>query len=56
VRIIDPNFGKSEGAVDLGSFDVPLFRSPGSGETTPDMVGADPRKLDEAKTDTKDPK
>lgn len=56
VRIIDPNFGKSEGAVDLGSFDVPLFRSPGSGETTPDMVGADPKKIDEAKPETKDPK
>ena len=44
VRIIDPNFGKAEGAVDLGSFDVPLFRSPGAGETTPDMIGADPAK------------
>ena len=58
VRIIDPNFGKTEGAVDLGSFDVPLFRSPGSGETTPDMVGADPAKKLEPATggDTKNPK
>lgn len=42
VRMVDPSFGKNEGAVDLGSFDVPLFRSPKAGETTPDMVGADP--------------
>ena len=58
VRIIDPNFGKAEGAVDLGSFDVPLFRSPGAGETTPDMIGADPAKKLEpaAGGNTKDPK
>lgn len=42
VRMVDPSFGKSDGAVDLGGFDVPLFRSPKAGETTPDMVGADP--------------
>jgi general secretion pathway protein D len=58
VRIIDPDFGKTEGAVDLGSFDVPLFRSPGSGETTPEMIGADPaKKLEsEVPVQPKDPK
>ena len=42
VRMVDPNFGRNKGAVDLEGFDVPMFRSPKAGETTPDMVGTDP--------------
>ena len=41
LRLIDPDFRLPVGEVDLQGFQVPLYRSPGSGEVAPDRVGLD---------------
>lgn len=42
VQLVDPRHGVKVGEVNLGSFDVPLYRRAVSGETTSEMVGVDP--------------
>ncbi|MCE9595082.1 MAG: hypothetical protein K8S98_12930 [Planctomycetes bacterium] len=44
IQVVDPSFRKSTGGLDLGGFDVPLYRSPARGEVEPDAVGLDPNK------------
>ncbi len=44
VKIVDPTFESSADAVDLSGFEVPLYRSPGAGEVSPQEVGLDPLK------------
>ena len=48
LRLIDPEFGRDEGEVNLDGFDVPLYQSPGSGEADPEDVGWDPVRRAEA--------
>jgi general secretion pathway protein D len=47
VRKIDPSFGGDEGAV-LEGFDIPLYRSPESGQVDPEAVGWTPERRAEA--------
>ena len=44
MQMIDKAFGASTDQVPLDGFEVPMYRSPGSGEVTPAMVGQDPVK------------
>ena len=39
---IDPAFGADQGEIDLGSFDIPLYRAPERGEVGHEAVGIDP--------------
>jgi len=45
VQLIDPVFGKKDGAIDMRGFDLPLYRSPGAGEQSASMVGKDPAQF-----------
>lgn len=47
VRMIDPDFGADDGAVDFGSFQVPLYRPVERGEVQPDELGLDPLRREE---------
>jgi general secretion pathway protein D len=47
VRMIDPDFGADDGAVDFGSFQVPLYRPVERGEVQPDELGIDPLRREE---------
>ncbi len=47
IRVVDPEFGKSEDNV-LEGFEVPLYRSPESGAVDPEDVGWTPEKRAEA--------
>jgi len=47
VRMIDPDFGADDGAVDFGSFQVPLYRPVERGEVQPDQLGLDPLRREE---------
>jgi general secretion pathway protein D len=53
IRVIDPDFGESEGPVDMSGFNVPLYTSPQRGEVDQQEVGLDPidvnRMIDEAR-------
>lgn len=51
VRVVDPRHGASTGAIDLGSFDVPLYRRATAGETTSTMVGKDPAQATQPQND-----
>jgi hypothetical protein len=51
--MVDPNFERKEGMVDLTQFDVPLYRRPATGEITPDMIGKDPAQETKPKDDDK---
>ena len=42
VQKIDPTFGADQADIDLGSFDIPLYRAPERGEVDRDSVGIDP--------------
>jgi general secretion pathway protein D len=42
IRMIDPRFGGGAARVDLSGFDVPLYRSPKSGEVGPEAIGLPP--------------
>jgi hypothetical protein len=42
IQMIDPSFGEKQGAIDMSGFDVPLYRRPGTGETSAEMIGKDP--------------
>ncbi len=50
VRLIDPVFGDKQGEIDLRGFEVPLYRSPGSGEQSATMIGRDPKAAADAKS------
>ena len=39
IRVFDPKFGATEHGVDLSGFDVPLYRSPTTGEISSEDVG-----------------
>jgi hypothetical protein len=52
VRVVDPNFGKSDGEVDLQGFQVPLYKSPERGEVDPDAVGITPERRRELMKET----
>jgi general secretion pathway protein D len=47
LRVVDPDFGMQESAVDFGSFQVPLYRSEGGGEVDPEELGLDPLRREE---------
>ena len=47
VRMVDPDFGSSEGAIDFGSFQLPVYRADDRGEVDPQDVGLDPQKREE---------
>ena len=47
VRLIDEDFGESDGTIDFDRFQVPLYRSPQRGELNPDEVGLDPLQVEE---------
>jgi general secretion pathway protein D len=55
VRMVDPDFGSSEGAVDFGSFQVPLYRPTERGEIAPEDVGIDPLKREELLREKREP-
>lgn len=44
VQMIDEGFGRSGKATELQGFEVPMYRSPGGGEASMEMVGQDPLK------------
>ncbi|HEX6886304.1 MAG TPA: secretin N-terminal domain-containing protein, partial [Planctomycetota bacterium] len=47
VRMIDPDFGTKQGAIDFGSFQVPLYRPAERGEVDPQELGLDPLRREE---------
>lgn len=47
VRMIDPDFGVNDSAIDFGSFQVPLYRAAEGGEVDPESVGLDPLRREE---------
>jgi general secretion pathway protein D len=47
LRLIDPDFGTKEGAIDFGSFQVPLYRPSQRGEVDPGELGLDPLRREE---------
>lgn len=47
VRMIDPDFGVMDSAIDFGSFQVPLYRGAEGGEVDPSSVGLDPLRREE---------
>ena len=46
-HMVDPDFGASEGMVDFGSFQLPLYRQTTHGEVDPEELGLDPLKREE---------
>lgn len=58
LKRIDPNFQRAGDQVDLSPFELPLYRSPRSGNVTPAEVGLDPQKqnelIEDARTDDTD--
>jgi len=47
VKIIDPNFQSSGDQVDLSPFELPLYRSPSTGNVKPSEIGLDPQEQNE---------
>ena len=47
VRMIDPDFGSDDGAVDFGSFQVPLYQPAARGEVDPEELGLDPLRREQ---------
>jgi general secretion pathway protein D len=47
VRMIDPDFGSSEDAIDFGSFQMPRYRAEERGEVDPEDLGLDPVRREE---------
>jgi hypothetical protein len=47
VRMVDPDFGARENAIDFGSFQVPLYRPSEHGEVPPEEIGLDPLRREE---------
>jgi hypothetical protein len=45
--MVDPDFGDSSGAVDFGSFLLPLYRPGEHGEVAPEDLGLDPLRREE---------
>jgi general secretion pathway protein D len=54
VRMIDPDFGADAGAVDFGSFQVPLYRPAERGEVQPEELGLDPLRREELLRDARE--
>jgi general secretion pathway protein D len=44
LQVIDPEFARKAAGLDLGNFDVPLYKSPARGEVPAESVGLDPQK------------
>jgi general secretion pathway protein D len=55
LRVIDPQFGHEGERLDLGSFEVPLYKSPPKGEVSKEDVGIDPAHMNELLKDAKQP-
>jgi general secretion pathway protein D len=47
LKSIDPNFQRAGDQVDLSPFELPLYRSPRSGNVTPSEIGLDPQTQNE---------
>ena len=47
VRVVDPNFGKDDTAIDFDTFQVPLYRSPERGEVNAEQIGLDAQRRSE---------
>jgi hypothetical protein len=47
VQKIDPNFGSGRDQIDLGGWELPLYRGPERGEISGESVGMDPMKREE---------
>jgi general secretion pathway protein D len=47
VRMVDPDFGSSEDAVDFGSFEMPRYRPSDRGEVAPEDLGLDPLRREQ---------
>ncbi len=47
VRMVDPDFGASESAIDFGSFQMPRVRATDRGEISPEELGIDPLRREE---------
>ncbi len=45
IRVVDPTFGPDQKGVDMGGFEVPLYRGPERGEVDGASVGIDPNRL-----------
>ena len=54
VRMIDPDFGVNDSAIDFGSFQVPLYRASEGGEVDPESVGLDPLRREELLREVKE--
>ncbi len=55
LRVVDPRFGHESDRLDLGSFEVPLYKSPSKGEVGKDAVGIDPQRMNELLKEAKQP-
>ena len=44
LKMVDPAFGAENDKVDMGGFEVPLYKSPQRGEIEPNDVGLDPER------------
>jgi general secretion pathway protein D len=53
VRIIDPDFGASDGGIDFGTFQLPLYRPTERGEVDPADIGMDPVRRQELLRDAR---
>jgi general secretion pathway protein D len=47
IRMVDPEFGGGQDAVDLDGFQLPLYRSPTRGEVDAESLGLDPIRTEE---------
>jgi hypothetical protein len=47
IRMIDSRFGQTEGGLDMGGFDVPLFQPPARGEVSDEVLGMTPGDVNE---------
>jgi general secretion pathway protein D len=55
LRVIDPRFGHEGERLELGSFEVPLYKSPAKGEVGKEEVGIDPARMQELLKNAKQP-
>ena len=47
VRMVDPDFGSSDNAIDFGGFQMPFYRASERGEIPPEELGIDPLRREE---------
>jgi general secretion pathway protein D len=55
LRVIDPKFGHEGEHLDMGSFEVPLYKSPSKGEVGKEDVGIDAAHMNELLKNAKEP-